>query len=398
MTSTQLKQNNNHSNDYYDHLNQTNTSEQDHNMILENYWTMRLTRKIINDSDMKEYPQNIIEKRKRVANKFLDMVDRYDHNCKIEFTCDEIEKIDEDMLDVGKIEGKILKIDIEPIIAEIDLSKLIRNALLARKKYFIQMLISHNIDLFNIEPRIMIICAETNQDELMSELIDKKIHIHTDQYRCLYKLAADGKLPLIKKILKTYCFNNILEIISKICIQAIQNNHVHILKYLLKADAFNGLPDHMFSMFINSIEYSGHLDVIKFFVESGISIRRENYLALHRAIKFNNANVIKYFYDIDMTVDSILTSEQKEKYGLGKNVIMNQYIGTNTPCNISYDDINEGDTYYQCNKNLHYYKSDKWIEWCKNRPNIRFGENTVMFNSCPLCFAPIKKNLYNNSK
>ncbi len=354
--------------------------------------TLAEMRDIINNLDTNGYSPEIIEKRKRVANKFLDMASvNYGQEL---FIYDNIDNINEDMLDVGEIQGKILKIDISPIMAEIDLSRLIRNSFLERKINFIHMLMSHNIDLFNIEPRIMIMCAETNQDELMSELIDKKIPVYTDQYRCVYKLAADGKLTLIKKIMKNYCFTNVLEIISKISIQAIQNNHVPILKYLLKAEMFYGLPDHMFCMFINSVQYGGHLDVIKFFVDSGISIRQDNYLAVHTAIKFDKTDIIKYFYDKDITVDTILTNEQKEKYGLEKIIMMKQYIGTEQICSMSYDDINEADTYFQCNNNSHYYKSENWIQWRKNISSIR---NAGITNLCPLCLAPIKKIMYINA-
>lgn len=375
-----------------------NNSQNVKNIFLEKYLALSTMREIIDNSVMNDFSIDIVEKRRKVANKILDMANIYDDDFKLGFVCDQIDKIDVDMLDVGHIEGKKLKIDIFPITTDIDLSRLIRNAFLERKINFIRMLMSRNIDIFNIEPRIMIMCTETDQDELMSDLIDKKIHIHTDQYRCVYRLAADGKLALIKKIMKNYCFPDALEIISKTCIQAIYNNHVHILKYFLRADAFIGLPDYMFCMFINSIEYGGHLDIIKFFVESGINIRQDNYLAVHQAIKFNKPDIIKYFYDSDIIVDTILTTEQKDKYNLGKIIMLKQYIGTNQSCNISYDDINEGDTYYQCNKNLHYFLSDKWIEWCKNRSNNKpiIGVETVNF--CPLCFSPIKKILYINIK
>jgi len=70
------------------------------------------------------------------------------------------------------------------------------------------------------------------------ELIKNKIHIYTDQYYCVYKLAADGKLELLKEIMKYYCFPNVPEIISKICIQAIHNDHVNILQYFLTKEVF----------------------------------------------------------------------------------------------------------------------------------------------------------------
>jgi hypothetical protein len=381
---------------------------QNHDIITDKYKFYKKLRQKIDDLNMNEYSNDVAEKRRKVANKFLDIA--YIHNdSDLIFSSNNIEIIDEDMLDIGKIEGKFLKINIPPIIdIDIDLSIIIRHALMKKNMDFIKLLISRNIDLFKFEPQIMIICAETDQDELMAELIDKKIHIYTDQYRCVYKLAADGKLNLIKKIMKKYCFPNVSEIINKICIQAIYNNHLNILKYFLINDVFAGLPDHMFCMFINSIQY-GHLDIIKFFIDSGISIRQDNYAAVHNAIKYSKLDIIKYFYDIDPTIDNILTDEQKEICNITKTIMMKQYIGTKTPCNISYNEILEGDTYYQCSKNLHCYISKEWIEWCKYKMTndistsqlhngIKYGEGLINFIRCPLCSAPIKRILYVNTK
>lgn len=264
-------------------------------------------RRVINESTMLEFPPNVVSARKRVVNKLLDIVSIQNdiNSLNPESIVSNTDVIDSDMFVVGTINNKILNIDIPPITIKIDLSKTIRNAILYKNPKAIYAMLENNIDLFKIEPKIMIMCVENNQDELLMELIARKIPIHTDQFRCLYQLAANGKLDFVKIIMQNYNFPFVPEIVSKICIQAIQNNHVHILRYFISSDVFKSSPDQMFCFFINSIQYGGHLDVIRFFVDMGIDIRQENYKAVQHAIQFDRIDIIKYFCDFN---------EQKCKY------------------------------------------------------------------------------------
>ncbi|XWV24693.1 ankyrin repeat protein [Tupanvirus deep ocean] len=346
-------------------------------------------RKIINEFPMTEFPQEIAEARRRVANKLIDIASIQNdiNSLKSESFVDNTDVIDKDMFMVGTINNNLLTINIPPITVTINLAQAIRNAMLYKKPKVIRLMIELDIDIFKIEPRVMIMCVETEQDELLRELISKKIPIYTQEFRCLYQLAAQGKLDLIKEIMKNYRFPSIPEIVSKICIQAIQNNHVAILKYFIPPQSFHGAPDQMFCFFINSIQYGGHLDVIKFFIENGISIRQDNYKAVHQALKFERAQIIKYFHEIDHSVDQILTEEQKQKYMLDKIILVKQYIGIGKSCNINYDDINVDDHYYQCESKIHHYKEEAWSQWCKIKSNW----------ICPCCFAPVKRILYVNN-
>jgi len=367
--------------------------DQNHNNVTNQSLQLRETRRVVNESPMSEFPAEIIAARKRVVNKLLDMVSiQADiNNWKPESIIENPDIIDKDMLTVGRIligtnANKILLIDIPPITITIDLKNAIKNAFLQRKTNLIQLMIELEMNLYEIEPNIMIMCVETNHDSLMYDLINKGIPVHIENHRCVYQLATYGKLDLIKAILDKYYFSSVPEIVSKICIQAILNNHVHILEYFFTKEAFVGAPDQMFTFFINSIQFGGHLPIIKFFVDNGINIKQQEYKAIHTATQYGQKLIMKYFYEIEAEIINLLTEEQKENFGFVQLVTKYHYIGTETCCNISYDGILIDDTYVRCDKELHYFKENIWNEWTNNKINW----------TCPLCFSPVAKILYQN--
>jgi hypothetical protein len=381
----------------------------------------------------------------------------------------DIYMFDEDMLDVGKIDQNLLIVDIPPILININLSQLVMNAMFHRKPNIIRMLMKRDINIFNLEPRVMIMCAETINDsqanrrefipqgetindsqanrrefipqgetindsqanrrefipqgetindspvepinnppvepinnpsvehlndpqaKLMYEMIEHKIPVYIEQYRCIYRLAAINQLFLLKTIMSRYNFPNFHEIIQKINIVAIQYGNVNILEYFCPQKSFEGAPDIAFCYFINSIKYGPtdtkkHLPTIKYFISGGVSIKQKNYLAVSVAIEFGKTYLLKYFNELDENVSNILTSEQKEKYGLIELDVVNKYIDTVTSCNILYSDIVEGNRYFKCNNNLHYFHEEAWNQWIENKPNW----------SCPCCFSPVDKIVYVN--
>jgi len=346
-------------------------------------------KRTVNETPMSEYTKEIADARKRTINKLLDIMSIQNdiNNALPESIIDNTDIIDSDMFLVGVIENKTLTIDIPPVTITINLQKAINNAILHKKPKLIRLMMEKQIDLFSIEPKIMLICATNKLDDLLLELIGKKVDICTNEPKCIYQLAAYGKLDFIRFILQQYTFPDLPKIISKICIQAILNNHVHILEYFLTKDAFIGAPDQMFCFFINSICYGGHLDIIKFFVNAGINIKQNNYQAVHQAIKFDLDLLVKYFYDIEPSVDHILTEDQKQKYGLFKITMEKKYIGIEKSCNIYYDDILPGDTYFQCGSGQHQFKEQAWLQWTKQKINW----------NCPCCQCLVKRTLYINS-
>lgn len=294
--------------------------------------------------------------------------------------------IDDDMLQIGQIYDKTLIIDIHPVVIKIDLGYAIQNAMLQKKPSVLYRMMKQNIDLSKFEPCVMIMCVETEQDDLMLEMINNKIRIDIEQFRCVYRLAELGKLNLLEKILDRYEFSNLPEIVCKICIKAVIFNHVHILEHFFPKEVFGSVPDQMFTFFINSIKYGSHLGVIEFFIKNGIDIRQRGYRAVLTAIEFDEQAVIKYFCEIDSEVINLLSDDQKEKFGMVPLLLKNQYIGTNVSCNISYDDILNDDTYFQCNNKIHYYKENMWNKWMQIKYDWK----------CPCCFCSVDKILYVN--
>lgn len=362
---------------------------QNHDDIPEQSLQLKELRRVINESPMSEFTPEIAAARKRIVNKLLDIMSI--QNDVDAFSSESIisnpDVIDDDMFTVGEITGRFLKINIPPIDITIDLSQVIRNSMRYKKTDVIHKLMDNNIDLFKIEHRIMTMCIATDQYDLLLKLITNKTPIHSEEYRCIYELASKGKLDLLKAILKNYKFPNIPELISKICIQAVTNNHVNILEYFFPKSAFAGAPDQMFSYFLNSIQHGGHLEIVKFFIKNGISIRQQNYIAVPHAIKYNRDDIIKYFYVVDSTIVDLLNDDQKDAYGFLKFQNVNKYIGTEFWCSISVDDILINDTYFECTNHLHYFKEQLWMEWIKNKSSW----------ICPHCFSPIERIIYKNS-
>jgi len=370
---------------------------------------------IINPEHDREHDEITLIK-KKVVNKLLNMelIKNDINQFKLQTILSDTDLIDDDMLTCGKISGKMLHIDIQPINITIDLSKSIGTAILHNKLSLIDRLIAKNIDIFTIQPNIIIMCVETDQDELLNKLINlgsshqeaqsiasasrcphqeaqsiasaSRCPIDAQNYRSIYQLAAKGKLDIIKNILEKHKIPIIKEVIGKILVQAILNNHVHILQHFLTKEAFVGAPDMMFEYFMNAINRNANIAIISFFVENGIDIRQDEYKAMYTALRLGRKEIMKYFCQKDSNIFYLLTELQKEKLGLMEIAEMNQYIGTNKSCNIYYDDIGEGDKYLQCENKRHFFKEVAWKEWTKNKCEWL----------CPFCFCSVTKILFIN--
>lgn len=326
--------------------------------------------------------------KRRVAYKLLDMIEK---NPDVDilnsvFSTGHVEILDEDMLKIGKIDGKLLVLNVIPFDVQIRLDQIIRNAMLERKSDVIRLLMNASVDLFSIEPRIMIMCATQGLDDLFLEMVEKKVPIYTENYRCLYYLAEKGKLDLLKVIMQNYTFPSIAEIAGKITVQAIIHNQVPILKHFCPLEGFTGAPDIVFTFFKKAIEHGGHLSVIRYFIKGGVDIKQENYIAVRIACQCNRIEILKYFYEIDNNMLDVLTQEEKENFGFFKLILMDQYLGNQAFCHIYYDDIKKNDRYFQCSKKLHCFKESSWKEW------VNMKTEWV----CPICFSDVKRILYVN--
>lgn len=350
--------------------------------------TVIAIRKILNGMPDGQCYDDPTSARKRVGNKLLDIMSIQSdvNNFKPELIVGNVDAIDEDMLCVGTIIDRMLVIDIPPIMVQLDLVQAIRNAMLHKKPNIIRLMTKKSINLFQLEPRVMIMCAEMEMDDLLEEMIENKIPLYTEQYKCIYCLASKGKLEILKKIMKNYRFPNITEIVGKICIQSIINNHLNVLQYFCPPEAFEGAPDVMFTFFIKGIEFGGHLAIIKYFVDGGISIKQQNYYAITLAKQFHRGELIKYFYEIDPSIDSLFTIDEKEKYNLIELREENQRLEKDTLCNIYCDEISTGDRYFQCENNKHHFDHKAWKRWTEKNSSWK----------CPACMSPVKKIIYTN--
>jgi hypothetical protein len=298
----------------------------------------------------------------------------------------DVDVIDADMFEIGTLSGNFLQIaDIFPTPIMINIKTVIHNALNNNRPDVIKML-TEKVNLIDYERSIMILCAKMKMFELLAYLIDKHVEIDVDNYECVYYLAYLGKLDLLKLILQEYKFPNIFEIASKISIQAIIHNHLDVLKFFCPVSGFDSAPDQMFVFFANSVRFGGHLDIVKYFIDGGLSIKQQNYQVVEIAKQCERCEILQYFAHIDKEILQLLSIDDKMKYGLQEEII-SRHI-SNAVCGIMQEPINEGDKYVLCEKVLHSYGYDTWKKWILKGAQWR----------CPLCFSKVNYTIYTNLK
>ncbi len=294
------------------------------------------------------------------------MLDDPSNNKKWNNLYDEIiYSIDDDFLKHCRVEEKSLVIDFLFSTVKIDLSNLIGDCIKNNKINVIKTLVNNKIDVFEFQPKILIMCVIANRYELLDYLLDSGNGrgIEYNDYDFIYLLAENGKLEPIKKIFEICSFANPIEIVCRICVKAINYNHTNILSHFLTDEVFASSPVMMYDFLKNSILQTAPIDVIKFFVEHGVNIRQKNYELLKLALEKNNIGVIKYFSDIDTEIEFLLTTDQKIKFGITDYDPEKKFIGTDKTCSIGFDTIEEEDRYFVCDNNLHFYKEEMWKKW-----------------------------------
>lgn len=237
--------------------------------------------------------------------------------------------ITKDMFVIGEINLPYLIINIPNIIhMDLNLTVILRKSIAQRKMKFINLLCDMEIDIFQLEPIIMPATAslfrtvsESESDfvsDLLNKFIDMKIPIYQNNYACVYILAAVGKVDILEKIMKTYTFNNMTEIIGKICAVAVQTDQVKILEFYMPVKTFDTIPDIIFQYFLKGIEYGDNINVIKYLTTGCIQISQENYLAVTKARQFKRRQILKYFIESDPKVIELLNLSEINEYGLNK--------------------------------------------------------------------------------
>ncbi|AGC02117.1 ankyrin repeat protein [Acanthamoeba polyphaga moumouvirus] len=275
----------------------------------ENKVTVSFLRQTINNSLLPDLSEEKNVVKYRVINKLLDYFEKQGvDTINMGLITENPDLIDTEMLSLGTIDESLgtLYFTIPPVDIIVNLKTAIKKAFMKNKINLIKLLLQHDVNLNVIEPNIMIMALQTNNYELLLNFIDREFDITVQDYRCIYQLAENGKLEIIKKILDKYYFENITEIVCKICVQAIINKHLDIIKYFFTNEAFSGAPDQMYTFFIKGIEFNTSVEIIKFFVENGISLKQYNYKAVKIACMYKRRELLKYFNQLDNTVSSII--------------------------------------------------------------------------------------------
>lgn len=235
--------------------------------------------------------------------------------------------ITKDMFIVGDINLPYLIINIlEVINMDLNLTILLRKSIAQRKMKFINLLFDMNIDIFKLEPIIMPATASLLQNDpnsnfvcdLLHKFIDMKIPIYENNYACIYILTAMGKVDMLEKIMKIYTFNNMTEIMGKICVVAVRSDKVNVLKFFMPVKTFDTIPDIIFQYFIKGIECGDNINVIKYLTSDCIQISQENYLAVKTALKFKRRLILEYFVESDPKVIELLNLSEINEFGLNK--------------------------------------------------------------------------------
>nr|URM62514.1 ankyrin repeat domain containing protein [Mimivirus sp.] len=101
-------------------------------------------------------------------------------------------------------------------------------------------------------------------------------------------------------IISTQNFNTETKFFDRCLIIAIQFGHLDIVKYL-----FNNKSGEILYVWITCIH--GHLNIFKYFIESGFDIQFDDNIYLMTAIIFNNSEIIKYIESFGIKVSDQIT-------------------------------------------------------------------------------------------
>ncbi len=290
----------------------------------------------------------------------------------------------EDLLKCGNVVDNMLSLNFYSIKINIDLSKIIACSIRDGKLDDIYLLMSYGLDVLKIQPYIMYMCSEKNRIALLKKLIDlnqNKDFYFGDDKNLIESLVKNNSNDILDYILEKT--DNSMKVFQKIIYMTLKNNNLDILKYYLCQSAFNGAPDIMDEFFYGAIRLGSNIDIIKFFLEHGISLKQNDYKSAKLAIEFNRDYIIDYFCHIDEHVYYLKHNPHD------KNDINTKYklISGKKNCNLYYEDININDGYYICSNNTHYYKQDSWNEFIKSKKRW----------ICPHCLSSVDKILYINN-
>ena len=325
----------------------------------------------------------ITEARKRVIRKIMGNVSFRSTGMVREFN---YELMDQDIFTLGKMNGANLRVDTGLIIFTIDLSVVISKALIDKRSDILQLLLDNNVDFSEVEPKTLIMCLETECWGLMKELIQKKFPIDFENYKVIYQLANIGRLDILKLIFEQYKFTNLHNIVSKICVNAVIYGHLNVLKYFYPESEFVSTPDFRYVFIKKGIEHGGHLEIIKYLVGDDFNITQEDYNVVRIALQFKRTHIIHFFYSLNPNIINIISEDEKIIYGFAEMPKVIKYIGTQTNCNIYYNDIEQDSEYYICSQDRHYFSRNAWDKWSIKKADWK----------CPHCFSDVRKIIYIN--
>lgn len=330
-----------------------------------------------------ETTPEITEARRRVIRKLMNNRSFRNSGMIREFN---YELLDQDMFTLGKIDGSNLRVETGLITFTIDLSVVISKSLLDRRNDIIQLLLDNNVNFYEAEPKTLIMCVEVECWGLMRELIHKKFPLHIEDYRVVYQLASLGRLDLLKLIFSEYKIANVHNIVGKICVNAIIYGHLPVLEHFFPMSEFASAPDFRFMFIKKGIEHGGHLEIIKYLVRDDFNITYEDNCVVRIALQFRRTEIIKFFYGLNPNIINVMSEDEKIKYGLVEMPKVNKYIGTQTSCNIYYNDIEKDSEYYVCSQDRHYFSRDAWDKWSIKKADWK----------CPHCFSDVRRIVYVN--
>lgn len=224
----------------------------------------------------------------------------------------------EDTFIIGELKLPYLIINI-PDVIHMDINlKLVLLKSVQEKKYHVTNLIIQHVDIYSLEPNVMELFGEhiglkymsgeeidLQFENIFCSLLEMRVPLHSNDNKCVYMVAIAGKLDILKKIMKNYTFQNITEVTCKICAFAIREDHVHILQHFIPVETFKSIPDIIFRFITKTIEYGDNIKAIKYLLSDpySVSIAQENYFAVTLAKRYQRINIIKYFAEIDPSID-----------------------------------------------------------------------------------------------
>lgn len=284
--------------------------------------------------------------------------------------------VDDDFLNCGIIRKNEISFEFNPVCKmTFLLDKIIVWAVEDSNDKMIELFIKHRIQIDKLVPHIISLCAEKRCYTILKLLVTHKFDISPNFDKCINTLVLNNKVELLVEILEVYGDMDLadlhtspnskaIDIAMIILRSAVCLEQVDIFELFFPMWAYDSLPELVDVYIIQAVNFDSPA-IVKHIVNNGYDIQHHNYKIVKHALELYKYDLVKYFYETDPNIESILNFDDKIRAGIAVRETKNQNIGVENICIISQENIVIGDYYYQCSNDgiKHYYSREAWEKW-----------------------------------